>query len=158
MGQPQGLSSGLALSHDIEFADCDDLFANPGQLDQRFRFEEKGGQLRERERFLRLFQGGAGNCRSERERIATSDYSKPQLFGDVTVIVVEARSDVAQQMSELKLTCAVLHPLSIGGWSPAALDALTDLMIEQHAIVPAVQVDGLSQGRAQLPRPGPEDR
>lgn len=54
--------------------------------------------------------------------------------GDRGGKIVNPRSEVALQLSKLKLSCDVLHPLSIGGWSPAALDALIDLMIEQHAI------------------------
>ena len=68
----EGPSSRLVLNHEIEFADCDDLFANLGQLGQRFRLEEKGAQPRDGERFHRLFQRGVGSRQPARARSATN--------------------------------------------------------------------------------------
>lgn len=69
--------------------------------------------------------------------------------GDRGGKIVNPRSEVARQMSKLKLNCDVLHPLAKGGWSPAALDALIDLMIEKHAIDPdQIYILGSSMGGA----------
>ena len=54
--------------------------------------------------------------------------------GDRGGRIVNAHSEVAQNLSEQKLPCDVIHPLSKGRWSPKALDELIELMIQKHDI------------------------
>lgn len=54
--------------------------------------------------------------------------------GDRGGKIVNPHSQIAQKLSEQNLSCDVIQPLSIGGWSPQALDELIDLMIEKHEI------------------------
>ena len=54
--------------------------------------------------------------------------------GDRGGKIVNPHCEVAQKLSEQKLPCDVIQPLSKGRWSPKALDELIDLMIQKHAI------------------------
>ncbi len=54
--------------------------------------------------------------------------------GDRGGKIVNPNSEIARKLSEQKLSCDVIQPLSQGGWSPKSLDELIDLMIEKHDI------------------------
>lgn len=54
--------------------------------------------------------------------------------GDRGGKIVNPRSEIALKLSEKKLSCDVIQPLSKGGWSPKSLDELIELMIEKHDI------------------------